>query len=154
MANEQLLLSPLFSNSTTKFEMEVTLHSLLLPSHSPIGLLFLPSPIWSYLIAIYHCILSHGAILVEIIPFLFIKSRLRRMVSAILFSSINVSPFVLGCYRIKLVLILGWRSGASSSPFWRIFSSQAMFRPKVLIVCFPSSSCWASPGLAPWMTFQ
>ena len=31
----------------------------------------------------------------------------------------------------------------------RIFSSQAMFRPRFPMVCLPSSSCWASPGTRP-----
>lgn len=57
-------------------------------------------------------------------------------------------------YRIKFVIIPGSLSGCGWPPFFKFFNIQAMLFPKVRIVCKPSASCDASPGLRPCTLFQ
>ncbi len=60
------------------------------------------------------------------------------------------------CHRMKLVATFGFSGG--SSPCLRARSmhliSQAMFLPRLVMVCKPSASCAASAGVLPWMLFQ
>ena len=62
----------------------------------------------------------------------------------------------LPCHRIKLVAIFGFSGG--SSPCLRARSmhlmSQAMFLPRLVMVCKPSASWAASSAALPWMLFQ
>ena len=61
-------------------------------------------------------------------------------------------PFALNNYRIKFVPTLGSSSGnviPASLPACMDFKSQAIFLPKVRIVCIPSKSCCTSSGVFP-----
>ena len=62
--------------------------------------------------------------------------------------------FLFFSYRMKLVLNGLSCSGCPSSPTFSLRIIQAMLRPSVRIVCMPSSSCAACPGVWPYTLFQ
>ena len=55
---------------------------------------------------------------------------------------------------MKWVGVHGSCSGMGSPPCFRFFNIHAMLRPKVRMVCSPSMSCEASPGVRPCTLFQ
>ena len=59
-------------------------------------------------------------------------------------------------YLIKFVQIFFSFSGASPAalPASIHFISQAIFLPRIRIVCKPSASCKACSGVLPWISFQ
>ena len=57
-------------------------------------------------------------------------------------------------HLIKFVAIHGSCPGGSRFAFRMDFSIQAIFFPRVRIVCRPSRSCRTSSGVLPWTEFQ